>query len=829
MTTLGKKPLLVIVGQTPPPWHGQAVATQLLFDAVWEGYDVRRVRMAFSSEMEEIGRMRFSKGLHMLNLWSAVRNATKGRKDGILLYPPASPNWVPLLRDMILLPLIKSRFRTVVYLYHAGGVGEWCSQSTLRGWIARIAYGCADLNLEVARENPAPHEVLGARRWAWTPYGVQVPPLAPRAKSHSGPTVVLFVGSLQEGKGVIEVLRTASLLKSLGKGRDFLFKIVGRWFSAEFEQEARQMLGELGLSEMVEFPGQLTGQAKWQAYAEGDVFFFPTHYASEAFPLVLIEALGSGLPVVTTRWRGIPDLLEGCKVARLCPIHSPDEYAEALIEFQEQAKSGLDFSKESKSFYEERYLPENFLAQIHSLISATVSETCIPPSPETGQRKGHRDMWPTVPAPHGDKRPVPSDGKTPSKDTDALTSPLGPEVIRAAFPPHTVEHSAYAGDQRAYPAGSLPKISISAYLADQNPGHGRSFGISRMSKVILDEMAKREDLGLKVLCTLSSLKGPEKGAQNTILPWSTRSRIMRLLTDQLHPVLAWFTASPDIWYFPKGFLPRFNLLNAPTVVTVHDTIIQYYQDYHPGWRKPIEYAYWKTILTFTLKHADAIFTVSEISKKNIRSFMLRQGLPEKEILVTYEPCFYEQTPQPEDPPKKDYVVHLASREPHKHTHKLVRWWIARSESGGTPPLLTLVGQVPLESEELIAAHPFIRRHNFLNDDELQTVIREARALILPSEIEGFGLPAIEAYYLGTPVCFVKGTSVEEILGESTSVGAFQLAEPDSLWDALDQVLAMPAPDVRRIGLELRERFAAAKVVDRMIEGFRRVAVTSRSN
>jgi glycosyltransferase involved in cell wall biosynthesis len=303
---------------------------------------------------------------------------------------------------------------------------------------------------------------------------------------------------------------------------------------------------------------------------------------------------------------------------------------------------------------------------------------------------------------------------------------------------------------------------------------------------------------------------------------------MRLLTDQLHPVLAWFTASPDIWYFPKGYLPRFNLLKAPTVVTVHDTIIQYYQDHHPGWRKPIEYAYWKYMLTFTLKNADAIFTVSEISRKNIRSFMLRQGLPEKEILVTYEPCFYEQTPQPENPPKKDYVVHLASREPHKHTHNLIRWWIARSESGETPPMLSLVGHVPPESEELIAAHPFIRRHDFLEDDELQTVIREARALILPSEIEGFGLPAIEAYYLGTPVCFVKGTSVEEILGESTSAGAFQLAEPDSLWDALDQILAMPAQDVRRIGLELRERFAAAKVVDRMIEGFRSVAVCSSS-
>jgi glycosyltransferase involved in cell wall biosynthesis len=350
-----------------------------------------------------------------------------------------------------------------------------------------------------------------------------------------------------------------------------------------------------------------------------------------------------------------------------------------------------------------------------------------------------------------------------------------------------------------------------------------------MSKVILDEMAKREDIGLKVLCASSSQKGPEKGAQTTLLPWSTRSRIMRLLTDHFHPVLDWFNKPTDVWYFPKGFLPRFNLLKAPTVVTVHDTIIQYYQDHHPGWRKPMEYAYWNHMLTHTLKNADAIFTVSEISKKNIRSFMQRQGLPEKEILVTYEPCLYESIPQPEDPPKKDYVVHLASREPHKHTHELIRWWTARSESGETPPMLTLVGQVPPESEELIEAHPCIRRHGFLGDDELQTMIREARALILASEIEGFGLPALEAYYLGTPVCFVKDTSVDEILGESTSAGAFRLAEPDSLWDALDQVLAMPAQDVRRIGLELRERFAAAKVVDRMIEGFRSVTVSSGSN
>jgi glycosyltransferase involved in cell wall biosynthesis len=484
---------------------------------------------------------------------------------------------------------------------------------------------------------------------------------------------------------------------------------------------------------------------------------------------VLIEALACGLPVITTQWRGIPDLVGSCAAATLCRIHSPEEYADAAELWSLKLKSSDGSATEARSFYEQRYKPEQFLAQVTSLVTEVSGKTEDPSS-----------------APG-----------------------LIPDVTRAF---------------RSTPSA----LEITIYLADQNPGYDRSLGITRMTKVVLREIEKLANISLRVIASLSSQQGPESASHVQTLPWKTRSRIMRLLTDHFHPVLSWFSPSPDIWYFPKGFLPRFNLFKAPTVVTVHDTIIQYYQDHHPGWRTTMEYAYWKYMLTYTLKHADAIFTVSEISKKNIRSFMHRHSLPEKEILVTYEPCVYEQTPQPEDPPKKDYVVHLASREPHKSTHNLIRWWIARSESGEKPPLLTLVGQVPPESEKLIATHPIIKRHGFLDDEELQTVIREAKALILPSEIEGFGLPAIEAYYLGTPVCFVKGTSVEEILGESTSVGAFQLSEPNSLWDALDQVLAMPASDVRRIGLELRERFSAAKVVNRMIEGFRNVAVASSS-
>ena len=480
-------------------------------------------------------------------------------------------------------------------------------------------------------------------------------------------------------------------------------------------------------------------------------------------------------------------MLEGCTTARLCDIHSPEQYRDALILFERETGEGKSFSKASREFHRERYLPQHFLNQIRALVMNKSGAGEILDSSFANMR-----------------RMVPLAVNLPI--TGGVSTCSGIRKSKPAFShtPNTV-------------------VRLSVYLADQNPGHDRSLGISRMSKVVLREMVKCDDISLQVITSLSSQQGPGKGAQNTILPWSTRTRMMRLLTDQLHPVLAWFTASPDIWYFPKGFLPRFNLLKAPTVVTVHDTIIQHHADHYPLWRKKPEYAYWARMLRHTLRHADVVLTVSEHSRDMILAFMARHKMPEREITVTYEPCVYEAFEQPVDPPKSEYVLHLASREPHKRSHDLIRWWAERARVDGSLPVLELVGNIPPESWDIVASNSCFRRRPFLDDEELRNTIIHARALILPSEIEGFGLPAIEAYYLGTPVCFTKGTSIEEILGQSTSTGGFELDAPESLWPALEDVLAMPAGEIHRIGLELRVRFKAEKIVGRMVEAFRKVA------
>jgi glycosyltransferase involved in cell wall biosynthesis len=358
------QPRLLFIGQTPPPWHGQAVATKMLFDHKWEGFEVECIRMAYSSEMDEIGRLRWEKVGHLISMIRKTRSALQRMPGAVLIYPPASPHWTPFLRDFIYLLCTRQLAAKTVFLYHAGGLAEWVERSWLRRAMARLAYAKADLSLEVAVEEASPHVVFRAKRWKWSPYGIEVPKADPDARGQGGPCVVLFVGSLQEGKGVIQVLNTAARLTQRGRGADFRFRLVGRWFSSEFEQEVRQAAETLGVNEMVEFPGQLTGPDKWKAYAGADIFFFPTHYSSEAFPIVLIEALGSGLPIVTTRWRGVPSLVEDSDVASICSPRSPEDFADALEYWQQQAADARQIARRARDFYEQRYLPEHFLGRI---------------------------------------------------------------------------------------------------------------------------------------------------------------------------------------------------------------------------------------------------------------------------------------------------------------------------------------------------------------------------------------------------------------------------------------------------------------------------------
>lgn len=131
----------------------------------------------------------------------------------------------------------------------------------------------------------------------------------PRTPPRTGPVRLLSVARLTEKKGIEYGIRAAAEL--LGAGLEVRYDIVG---AGPDESSLRELIRSLDLAQVVRLVGSRTGQEVLSAMAEAHVLLAPSVTAAdgnqEGLPVVLMEALATGLPVVSTRHTGIPELVE---------------------------------------------------------------------------------------------------------------------------------------------------------------------------------------------------------------------------------------------------------------------------------------------------------------------------------------------------------------------------------------------------------------------------------------------------------------------------------------------------------------------------------------
>jgi len=368
-------------------------------------------------------------------------------------------------------------------------------------------------------------------------------------------------------------------------------------------------------------------------------------------------------------------------------------------------------------------------------------------------------------------------------------------------------------------------MKVCYYLCDQAKTR-KSRGIGVYTNELIYTLVAQKQLEM---CSLTSLDGPQiAGVDSVVLPFKTSSIPMRLLVDHLHPFAL---PDADIYHYPKGFMPFWSKRSKPQIASVLDTIgVHYYDNYKgkiPSF-KPYELEYWLAVLTRTLKQADAVITISHKSAESIRLYCDRCAIVPPSIFVTHLASKYGASfVSAMVPVKRDYVVHFASDLPHKRTSWLLDVWRQGQKGNKCLPELKLVGRLSSALRSVAESINGVQLLPYLDDEQLQNTISEARALIYPSEIEGFGLPALEAYQLGTPVLYVADTSVDEIMrvdGHNLP-GRFCL-DYDDFWRAFDEVMNVGTDilaSIRKKMLCLYSWDITAKqtfyVYDKVVNGF----------
>lgn len=323
---------VLVVGQTPPPHHGQAIMIARLLELRSDQVRLYHVRLAYSDDIGSVGRFAFRKVWILFTTilqvwWARARHGTT-----VLYYPPSGPAMVPVLRDIVFLIATRWSFKRTVFHFHAGGVSGIAERlpGPLRP-LFRWAYRRPDLAIRTAPQNPDDGAAFGAIRNVVVPNGVEdMRGTVPEVTAAPGaPLNILFTGVMTEGKGVLVALEAFRL--AVSEGLNANLDMMGKWSSGAFRDQCEGFVRQHGLSDRVRFIGVLSGQEKFQRFAACDIFCFPSHYEAETFGLVLLEAMQFAKPVVSTVWRGIPSVVTDGRNGFLVPVRRPRAVADRLL------------------------------------------------------------------------------------------------------------------------------------------------------------------------------------------------------------------------------------------------------------------------------------------------------------------------------------------------------------------------------------------------------------------------------------------------------------------------------------------------------------------
>ena len=172
----------------------------------------------------------------------------------------------------------------------------------------------------------------------------------------------LFVGRVEERKGIYELLQIAKQLKD--KNFSFCLNIVG---GGDLLIETNKRLNELNLTNEVVLHGLISSKKALRAlYNEANVFVFPSH--DEGFPRVLYEAMASGLPIFTTFVGGISGRMEHLKNCIKLPVKQPYEAGSIICSYLKEPnvlkEVGVNGQKTLEKIIDGSLLPhENLLTE----------------------------------------------------------------------------------------------------------------------------------------------------------------------------------------------------------------------------------------------------------------------------------------------------------------------------------------------------------------------------------------------------------------------------------------------------------------------------------
>jgi len=178
-------------------------------------------------------------------------------------------------------------------------------------------------------------------KFVYLPNGVDVNQFTSKRDKSLDANNILYVGDIEPWKGIdflLEVINGGNRFK-----RETKFHFIGQGSLVSMLNKFSNRINYLGEQPHSSIPSYMR---------KADIFVFPSKW--EGTPTVVLEAMSSGLPVVSTPVGDIPLIIQNKKNGIICK-RNKDEFAKSISELQQDSKLRETIAKNARKYIEENY------------------------------------------------------------------------------------------------------------------------------------------------------------------------------------------------------------------------------------------------------------------------------------------------------------------------------------------------------------------------------------------------------------------------------------------------------------------------------------------
>jgi len=359
---------------TPPPYMGPSIATQIILNSRFvEEFNVIHIDTADRRPLRYLGKLDVANVYLALKHYCLLFHKLMFNKVD-LVYIPISQTAIGFLRDVPLIVLSKL-FKKKVILHLRGGYFRefYNSSSRIMKYIIRNNLAKIDRMIVLGQcLKPLFDGLIPDEKLSVVPNGAALPSYIHKHDSrHNKYITVLFLSSLIKSKGLMDVLY--SVKRVIQRNNNVKYIFAGPWMKDEDRVACEDYLKKERVRDYVEFTGIIVDRQKMEKFQQADIFVFPTYYPFEGHPWVILEAMASGLPIITTDHGCIKESVLDGENGLIIPKRNAEAIAENIIYLIEHPDVRERMRQKSRELYESNFTKEHFVQRMIDVINLTMN------------------------------------------------------------------------------------------------------------------------------------------------------------------------------------------------------------------------------------------------------------------------------------------------------------------------------------------------------------------------------------------------------------------------------------------------------------------------